>query len=474
VGQLEGIPFAWEMQKEFITSKAGKKSFENFYLKYKEKKEDIRQFYSFSETILPEVFNRFSEKKWSISDEPVIILSVCHLATGEFSSEKNSILLSLDQMSSKKFLKQVVAHELVHYFHYQVLREAGLPREEYTLKKPLYHTLWHEGIAVAGVVFLFPELAKIRHTDERHLKLFEGGFFGNWSRQFIKDAEKHAHLLSLFPMDSTSIFDETEEIQNIEDRWVGGLKTNNRPFGLHYLLGEGLLWYMTTIRKISWHDILSSYGADLEKQVKRNLRILTGTPYFLLTETNPKKAEAMRYYEWKNRGRISHLIVTSETPHAFSIASSTQLEIPPNEAEILEHLGQTLKDTLSIEDPERAYQETKDLLEQGTLVHMIFEEGYSALMIAAERGPKFVQLLLDFGSDASYDVANLIEDLEAKEHLHETAIKRALHRQKNPKNLFRTIEILLEHGCPVHPCDKEMVLVLGYKDIEELFSSNGF
>ena len=30
VVQLEGIPFAWEMQKEFITSKAGKKSFENF------------------------------------------------------------------------------------------------------------------------------------------------------------------------------------------------------------------------------------------------------------------------------------------------------------------------------------------------------------------------------------------------------------------------------------------------------------
>ncbi len=88
VGQLEGIPFAWKMQKEFITSKAGKKSFKKFYLKYKGKKGALIAFYSFSETILPEIFDRFSEKNWSISDKPVIILSVCHLATGEFSSEK--------------------------------------------------------------------------------------------------------------------------------------------------------------------------------------------------------------------------------------------------------------------------------------------------------------------------------------------------------------------------------------------------
>ena len=52
VGQLEGIPFAWEMQKEFITSKVGEKSFENFYLKYKEKKEDLRLFYSLSEKMV--------------------------------------------------------------------------------------------------------------------------------------------------------------------------------------------------------------------------------------------------------------------------------------------------------------------------------------------------------------------------------------------------------------------------------------
>ena len=57
VGQLEGIPFAWEMQKEFITSKVGKKSFENFYLNYKGKKGALIAFYSFSETILHKVFN---------------------------------------------------------------------------------------------------------------------------------------------------------------------------------------------------------------------------------------------------------------------------------------------------------------------------------------------------------------------------------------------------------------------------------
>gem|GEM_PF-3615119 len=401
------------------------------------------------------------------------------MSTGQYFPEKNSILLNLNDMSSKKYLKQVAVHELFHYFHHQVLIKAGLSSEEHTLKKPLYDTLWHEGIAVAGVAFLFPELAKLRHPNPKNLKLFEGGFFGNWIGQFIGDAKKHALLLSRVPMDLSYSFGGeeeivVEEIKTIEKRWATGLKTDIRPFGLNYLLGEGLIWYMTTLRKIPWLEILSFYGTELEEKIERNLTLLKGAPYFLLTEKNPKKAEAMRYYEWKNRGRISHLIIISETPHAFSIASSTQLEIPSNEAEILEHLGQTLKDTLSIEDPERAYQETKDLLEQGTLVHMIFEEGYSALMIAAERGPKFVQLLLAFGSDASYDVANLIEDLEAKEHLHETAITRALHRQINPKNLFRTIEILLEHGCPIHPSDREIVSVLKYEDIAELFSSYGF